>query len=88
MTYLIPHGERVEAWGPEEEPRGFIWRNTTHSVLEVTNRWRVHTLWWEPENTIWREYLKVVTDQGLLCIIFRDLLRGGWFMNRIYDWTV
>ncbi len=85
MTYLIPHGERMEAWGAEETPDGFIWRNTTHNVLEVTNRWRVNTLWWEPRNTIWREYLKVVTDQVLLCIIFRDLLKGGWFMNRIYD---
>jgi len=34
---------------------------------------------------VWRDYLKVVTDQTLLCVIYRDLERGGWFMYRIYD---
>jgi hypothetical protein len=52
---------------------------------EICNTWVIHTLWWEPSQTVWREYLKVVTDTGMLCVIFRDLLRGGWFLVRIFD---
>jgi hypothetical protein len=69
--------EPIEAWGAGETPDGFIWQNAEHRILEVANTWVIHTLWWEPSQTVWREYLKVVTDTGMLCVIFRDLLRGG-----------
>lgn len=85
MTRMPRKGEPVETWGAEETPDGFIWQNTQHCILEVTNRWRVHTRWWEPRETVWREYLKVVTDGGLLCVIYRDLREGGWFLARLYD---
>ena len=85
MTRLWPDGEPVEAWGEEESPTGFEWQRETHRVLEVCNRWRVHTRWWEPEEIVWREYLKIATDTGLLCLIYRDLLSGGWFLARLYD---
>jgi hypothetical protein len=52
---------------------------------EICNTWVIHTLWWEPSQTVWREYLKVVTDTGMPCVIFHDLLRDGWFLARIYD---
>jgi hypothetical protein len=45
----------------------------------------VHTRWWEPEAAIWREYVKVATKTGLLCLLYRDLIQGGWFLARIYD---
>lgn len=85
MTRLWPEGEPVEVWGEGEAPNGFKWRGETHRVLEVCNRWRIHTHWWEPGKTIWREYLKVATANGLLCLIYRDLLSGGWFLARVYD---
>ncbi len=85
MTRLWPEGEPVEMWGREETPGGFEWQGEPHRILELCNRWRVHTRWWEPEQAIWREYLKVATDTGLLCLIYRDLLKGGWFLARLYD---
>ena len=100
MTRLWPEGEPVEVWGGEERaspdaetPSGFTWQGAPHRILEVCNRWRVHTRWWEPDEAIvrlrltnvWREYVKVTTDTGLLCLLYRDLLRGGWFLARIYD---
>jgi len=53
----------------------------------------VHTRWWEPDEAIvrlrltnvWREYVKVTTGTGLLCLLYRDLLNGGWFLARVYD---
>lgn len=85
MTRLFPKGEPVGVWGAEETPDGFIWQNMPHRILEVNNRWRLHTRWWEPDATVWREYQKVVTDSGLLCLIYRDLQEGGWFLARLYD---
>jgi hypothetical protein len=39
-----------------------------NSVLEVINRWRVHSRKWQPHETAWREYLEVVADSGPLCL--------------------
>ena len=93
MTRLWPEGEAVRIWTREKAPTGapigapagFVWDGRSHRILEICNRWRVHTYWWEPDQTVWREYLKVTTDTGLLCLIYRDLLSGGWFLARIYD---
>jgi hypothetical protein len=85
VTHLWPQGEPLETRGGEETPDGFAWRGTSHRILEVANRWRVHTRWWEPEQAIWREYLKVATDTGLLCLIYRELPAGSWRLARLYD---
>ena len=85
MTRLWPEGEPVEIWGEEESLSGFVWRGTSHRVVETCNRWRVHACWWEPDKAIWREYVKVATGTGLLCLLYQDLLKGRWFLARVYD---
>jgi hypothetical protein len=85
MTRLWPKGEAVNAWNGERTPAGFAWQGASHRISVVCNRWRIHTRWWEPDETIWREYLKVATDTGLLCLLYRDLLAGDWFLARVYD---
>jgi hypothetical protein len=84
-------------------PTGFVWQGTSYCTLVVCNRWRVHTRWWEPDQTLWREYLKVLVapatetgrlghnsglsspSDGFLCLLYRDLLLGEWFLARVYD---
>jgi hypothetical protein len=101
MTRLWPEGEAVETWGvtpsgmrgpvPSEArgtpdaPAGFVWRGVPHPIVRVCNRWRVHTRWWESGQTVCRAYLKVVTGDGLLCMLYHDLQGGGWFLSRLYD---
>ena len=85
MTRLWPEGNPVEFWGKEKALAGFVWQGTSHPIEAIYKRWRVHTRWWEPEQTIWREYLKVTTHTGLLCLLYRDLLGDGWYLARIYD---
>ena len=90
MTRLWSDGESVEVWAEglesrEDTPTNFTWQGETHHVLEICNRWRIHTCWWEPGETVWREYLKVATDTGYLCLLYRDLLVGRWFLARLYD---
>ena len=100
MTRLWPQGQPIQAWGhgdgreashiPGEVSASRVFGETPDGfdgqhVLEVCNRWRIHTRWWEPQQAIWREYWKVVTDAGLLCLIYQDLGEGGWFLARVYD---
>jgi len=85
MTRLWPQGEAVEILGEQEIPTGFVWQRMPHHILAICNRWRIHTRWWEPDKAVWREYLKVETDNGLLCLLYRDLVHGGWFLARVYD---
>ena len=85
MTRLRSEGEPLETWGDGMPPDGFIWRRQPHRILEVGNRWRMHTRWWDPGHVLWREYLKVTTDTGFLCLLYRDLPDGGWFLARLYD---
>jgi hypothetical protein len=99
MTRLWPEGEAVEAWGEGETPSGFLWRGTSHGIEAVWNRWRIHTNWWQrgkageesqpgPRSSVLasvcREYVKVTTDTGLLCLLYREPT-GRWFLARIYD---
>ena len=85
MTRLWPEGEAVETCGNPDMPAGFLWQGTPHRISQVCNRWRVHTRWWEPDQALWREYCKVATADGLLCLIYRDLVTGRWFLARLYD---
>jgi hypothetical protein len=50
--------------------------------VQVVERWRISERWWP--QPIDREYVRV-TGPGWLALIFRDLLSGGWFLERIYD---
>ena len=81
----VGDGDRRESRGVSETPAGFSWQHRSQRVLEVCNRWRIHTRWWEPQQAVWREYWKVVTDAGLLCLIYRDVEAGKWFLARVYD---
>ena len=66
-------------------PLRFAWQTKTHVVDRICNRWRVSAEWWRAEPAAWREYIKLVTRDGLLCLVARDLDREGWWMIRLYD---
>ena len=85
VTRLWPEEEPIQIWGASDAPSGFSWQGTPHRIQEVCNRWQVHTRWWEPDQALWREYWKVTTDQGFLCLLYHDLLGGSWYLSRLYD---
>jgi len=85
MTRLWPEGEAVEAWGDKRTLSGFVWKGASHQILQICNRWRLHTRWWDSDEAIWREYIKVTTDGGLLCLLYQDLYEACWFLTRVYD---
>ncbi|MBI5961724.1 MAG: hypothetical protein HY866_23505 [Chloroflexi bacterium] len=83
MTYLWPDGLPIQVESDEQgAPLCFTWEGT-HKVDNIANRWRVDDDWWR--GRVWREYFKLTTDTGLLVILFRDVLSGDWFLQRLYD---
>jgi len=55
----------------------------TSGEVGICNRWRVDDDWWRAP--IARAYFKLVTRDGLLCVIFLDEIRGTWHLERIFD---
>ena len=82
MTYLRHDLIEVQFDGLYT-PKVFIWNRQSHRVEQVANRWRVDVEWWHQR--IWREYFKLTTHNGMLVVIYRDLLTQDWYLQRIYD---
>ena len=80
LTGLMSVEVRAIRWG---RPSTFHWSGRLFQVAEIANCWRVHVHWWQRE--IWREYFKVLTDSGLLCTLYHDLLTDQWYLERVYD---
>lgn len=68
-----------------EQPVCFTWRDHTHRLAQVQQRWRVDTDWWSAEGRVRRAYWAVTTTSGLLCVIYQDLERNVWFLAKVYD---
>ena len=84
MTYLWPAGIPITVWADAlAAPQRFRWQGQTHQVVAITKRWRVDQTWWQQR--LWREYFKLSTRSGLLVVIYRDLLTGQWYLQRLYD---
>jgi len=84
MTPFWPDGKQVDVQASGESPLTFRWNRRRHRVQHVSARWRIHTSWWTGAE-VWRDYWEVTTDTGLLCVLFRDLLSGTWFLERVYE---
>lgn len=84
MTRLWPHGERIAVVSDAAQaPRAFTWQGQAHRVQEIAKRWRVDIDWWHER--VWREYFKLTTRTGLLVVLYRDVLTGHWYLQRLYD---
>ena len=65
-------------------PLAFRWDGRRYTVERVCNRWRVKGAWWKGENGE-REYVKLATTGGLLCLLACDRETGAWVLVRVYD---
>jgi hypothetical protein len=64
-------------------PTAFTWHGATHHTERIVKRWRVDQSWWR--RRVCREYFLLRTESGLLVILYRDVLHGDWFLQRLYD---
>ncbi|MEJ2753190.1 MAG: hypothetical protein P8169_11030 [Chloroflexota bacterium] len=84
MTRLWPDGLLLQV---DEDgagaPQWIRWEGQRHSIVNITRHWRVRSDWWR--EAVWRDYFKLITDSGLLLIIFHDLRSDEWYLQRLYD---
>lgn len=66
-------------------PTRFFWRKRVHRVRRIEQRWQIDTDWWADSGRVWRDYLALTTSEGLLCVIYQDLMDKKWFISKIYD---
>jgi hypothetical protein len=86
MTRLFAHPEPIQVIaGPDGVPQGIYWGGRWRTVEHVANRWRVTSSWWIQEAAAEREYVKLVTADGLVCTVYRDMTNDAWYMDRIND---
>ena len=84
MTRLLIPAERVSLDADDDGvPISFTWRGRKHNVVEIVERWRADAEWWRVRH--WRECFTVATNTRLLLTIYRDLSRGEWYVQRIFD---
>jgi hypothetical protein len=84
VTHLWPDGRLIAVVADVRgEPRQFTWQAREHQVSEIPRRWRLDEAWWR--GRIWRAYYTVITNTGLLAVIYHDLVGGRWYLQRIYD---
>ncbi|TMC90618.1 MAG: hypothetical protein E6I69_07785 [Chloroflexi bacterium] len=82
MTRLLsPPNEVMVTLRPGGIP-AFI-SGTWSGTVDPIARWKVETGWWN--QSVVREYWKVLLNSELLCELYHDLARDEWFVERIYD---
>ena len=67
----------------QHRPISFLYKAREECVKEICEQWRVSQEWWR--NAVDREYFRVRTVRGIVCEMYRDLLTGAWYLQRIYD---
>ncbi len=90
MTQLWPEGLPIVVEAVDGQPVALHWRERRHAVRAIVDQWIIHDEWWratdsEHPGEIWRHYFQVQTANGLLCVVYRDLLRNAWRLERAYD---
>ena len=86
MTRLWSRGVPIEITpGATGIPRTFYLWGDWWEITELCNRWRIRQGWWLEKGECWRDYHKVLTHQGMLCLLFHDLYGDTWSLERIYD---
>lgn len=84
MSKLFQQAIRLEVEEDvQHKPIAFVYRRKRERIKEILKRWRVVQGWWR--KAVEREYLQIKTESGIVCELYRDLLTGVWYLQRIYD---
>lgn len=86
MTRLWSPGQPIQVQlNSQGQPIRFTWLNRHYRIHQVRQRWQVDTDWWAEQGHIWRDYLAVTTQEGLLAVLYQDLLTEQWYLSKTYD---
>ena len=83
MTYLWLPAQPIVMHLQSKKPSAFEWKKRKHCVVWIAKSWRMDWGWWRLR--LWRDYYKLVTDTGLLVLVYYDLLEGKWYLQQLFD---
>ncbi len=86
MTHLWLAGEPITMEvGSNGRPLRFSWQGRQHQLKYIVQHWQVDVDWWSEQGRVWRNYLTIITEGSLLCVIYQDLTTHEWHLVRVYD---
>ena len=86
MTRMWPEGEPIiVALDGQGNPIRFVWQGHIYRVSRIWQRWQTDSEWWSPQGRVWRAYVSLSTNDGLLCVLYHDRLADEWFLSKLYD---
>ena len=84
MSKLFRQAIRLEVQEDiQHRPVTFLYTGRRVRVTETLQRWRIAREWWR--SPVEREYFQVRIKSGTVCEIYRNLLTGVWYLQRIHD---
>lgn len=84
MSKLFKEAIRLEVEeGVQHKPTVLLYKGRREQVREMLKQWRIVQGWWR--RPVEREYFQVRTESGTVCELYRNLLTGVWYLQRVYD---
>jgi len=65
-------------------PLAFRWRRRWHIVAHTEVAWRWTEGWWKDDH-YQHAYFRIMTRDGVRCVIYRDQLTNRWHMHQTLD---
>lgn len=67
-------------------PTRLRWRGRAHRIVGVEEEWEATHGWWaDGPEVIRRHHYRLRVSDGTLCLVYRDLDSGCWYLAGIYD---
>jgi hypothetical protein len=58
-----------------------LFEDEMRPIAAIQDRWRIDDEWWR-ENEISRMYWSLQLEGGRVVTVYRDLIGGGWWLQR------
>ncbi len=67
---------------PGQHPNSLVLDGRAIEIASIADTWEINDEWWR-EQPIARLYYRVVTREGRHLTIFRDLVDGQWYRQKV-----
>jgi len=86
MSRTWPSGHPILAQTDDAgRPVTFVLSEHRYRLLRIEQHWEVDTDWFSDAGRVWRRYVAATTLEGVLVVLFYDVLREGWYLEKVYD---
>ena len=86
MSRTWPSGHLIQVLTDAAgRPVTFVVNERRYRFFRIEQHWEVDTDWWSEAGRVWRRYVAATTLEGVLVVLFYDVLREGWYLEKVYD---